>query len=396
MPSLGGLALIVGAGFGFVSAAAISACSSQSRSDMPAGSAPMAMSFTDPVRVPTGVNPEEKDSFDALLSRLQERRVVFVGETHDRYDHHLNQLEIIRGLRERGVDLAVGMEFFQEPFQPHLDRYVAGEIGEKTLLKRTEYYERWRYDFRHYRDILVYAQANGIPLVALNAPTELVSKVSRGGLAALSSKERRRLPADLRPPDEAYTERLRPVFEMHGQISADRLRRFAEVQMLWDEHMARVARDYLDANPGKALVVLAGSGHVAHRDAIPGRLTRMTGVQTAVVATGPREGFVEAEVDFVLAERDIDLPEPGRVGMMLARNDRGVTVTDLPAASPAAEAGFRPGDLVLSIAGEPVQGMGDVRLALLDRAPGEQVWVEVVPGGGPAGDGRQGRVLTLL
>jgi hypothetical protein len=288
------------------------------------------------------------------------------------------------------------MEFFQEPFQPHLDRYVAGEIGEKALLKDTQYYERWRYDFRHYRDILAYAQEQGIPLVALNAPTELVGKVSRGGLSALSLEERRRLPADLRPPDAAYEERLRPAFEMHGQLSAERLRRFAEVQMLWDEHMARVARDYLDANPGKALVILAGSGHVAHRDAIPGRLTRMTGVQTAVIATGPRDGFADADVDFVLAERDIALPEPGRVGMMLARNDRGVAVTEIPPASPAAAAGFRPGDLVLSIAGEPVQGMGDVRLALLDRAPGEQVWVEVVPSGAPAPDSRLGRVLTLL
>lgn len=396
MPSLGALALILGAGFGFVAAAALSACSSTSRSDIPAGSAPIAMSSTGPARVPTVVDPEDTDSFDALLSRLQERRVVLVGETHDQYDHHLNQLEIIRGLRERGVDIAVGMEFFQEPFQPHLDRYVAGEIGEKALLKGTQYYERWRYDFRHYRDILAYAQDQGIPLVALNAPTELVKKVSRGGLSALSSEERRRLPADLSPPDAAYKERLRPVYEMHGQLSADRLQRFAEVQMLWDEHMARVARDYLDANPGKALVILAGSGHVAHQDAIPGRLTRMTGMQTAVVATGPRDGFADAEVDFVLAERNVALPEPGRVGMMLARNDRGVAVTDITPASPAAKAGFRPGDLVLSIAGEPVQGMGDVRLALLDRAPGEKVWVEVVPSGAPATDSRLGRMLTLL
>ena len=396
MSSLGGLALILGAGFGFVSAAAISACSSQSRSDIPVGSASLGAPFGDSARAPTGINPEDEESFDALLSQLQDKRVVFIGETHDRYDHHLNQLAIVRGLRERGVDLAVGMEFFQEPFQPHLDRYVAGEIGEKALLKGTQYYERWRYDFRHYRDILAYAQDQGIPLVALNAPTELVRKVSQGGLSALSSEERGRLPADLSPPDAAYKERLRPVYEMHGQLSADRLQRFAEVQMLWDEHMARVARDYLDANPGKALVILAGSGHVAYQDAIPGRLTRMTGVQTAVVATGRHEGFGDADVDFVLAERDIALPEPGRVGMMLARNDRGVTVTELPPASPAAEAGFRPGDLVLSIAGEPVQGMDDVRLALLDRAPGEQVWVEVVPGGAPATDSRQGRVLTLL
>ena len=145
---------------------------------------------------------------------------------------------------------------------------------------------------------------------------------------------------------------------MHGQLSADRLRRFAEVQMLWDEHMARVARDYLDANPGKALVILAGSGHVAHQDAIPGRLTRMTGVQTAVVATGPRDGFADADVDFVLAERDIALPEPGRVGMMLARNDRGVTVTDITRREPGGRGGLSPRGSRLEYRGRTGAGHG--------------------------------------
>ena len=61
--------------------------------------------------------------------------------------------------------------------------------------------------------------------------------------------------------------------------------------MLWDEHMARVARDYLEANPTKTLVILAGSGHVAYPDAIPGRLARMSGDENVVVATGDRERF---------------------------------------------------------------------------------------------------------
>jgi len=89
------------------------------------------------------VDPVDTTSVDRMLSALEQKRVVFVGETHDRYDHYLNQLSIIRGLHRRGVDLAVGMEFFQEPFQRVLDRYVAGEIGEKALLDRTSGEEVW-------------------------------------------------------------------------------------------------------------------------------------------------------------------------------------------------------------------------------------------------------------
>ena len=36
------------------------------------------------------------------------------------------------------------MEFFQQPFQPALDDYIAGKIDEKEFLKKSEYYLRWR------------------------------------------------------------------------------------------------------------------------------------------------------------------------------------------------------------------------------------------------------------
>jgi len=345
---------------------------------------------------PTLIDPTNDGAFSALVDDVSSKRVVFVGETHDRYDHHLNQLAVIRRLHQKGVDLAIGMEFFQEPFQPYLDQYASGEIGEKELLKKTEYYERWRYDYRLYRDMLAFARQNRIPLVALNAPTELVARVSRSGIEGLKSEERARLPEDLRAPDPAYLARLRPIFEMHGKASEEQFRRFADVQLLWDEHMARVARDYMIANPSKTMVILAGSGHIAYPDAIPGRLARMVPGEYAVVVTGPEARFPGGGIDFLLAERDVELPPPGRMGMMLASETGGVTVSGVQPSSPAAEAGFRPGDRVLSVAGETVRGMDDIRLALLDRAPGEQVLVEVARRGAARDGDRQGRVLTLM
>ena len=342
------------------------------------------------------VSPDDNEGLARLVEAIADKQVVFVGESHDRYDHHLNQLAIIRGLRERGVDLAVGAEFFQEPFQPYLDSFIAGDIGEKAMLKKTAYYERWGYDYRLYRDIVTYARDHRIPIVALNAPAELVSRVSDKGLGALVPGDRALLPADLPAPGAGYQERLRPIFEMHGKVSEEKFRRFVDVQMLWDEHMARVARDYLVANPDKTLVILAGSGHVAYPDAIPGRLARMVPVEQAVVATGIAERFVDGDLDYMLAERDVDLPPTGRMGMMLASGDSGVKIRAVHPASPAAGAGFRPGDQILSIAGERIRGVDDVKLALMDRAPGEEVWVEVDPGEEAQTADRRGRALTLL
>lgn len=369
---------VLAAGFsvGLISAAAFSAWAPPSRGSLSAVERALP---PDPLDRETtmAIDPAEHAAFDRLVDELETKRVIYVGETHDRYDHHLNQLAIIRGLHQRGIDVAVGMEFFQEPFQAHLDQYVAGEIPEKALLKRTEYYERWRYDYRLYRDILEHAREHRIPLVALNAPSELVAKVSQGGLASLPPADRARLPADLSDPEPAYAARLRPIFEAHGKTSDERFRRFVEVQMLWDEHMARVARDYLADNPGKTLIMLAGSGHVAYPDAIPGRLSRLLPSDHAVVVTGPESQFDGGRFDHRLAERVAELPPRGRLGVALTVDAEAVTLSQINPEAPAAAAGLQPGDRVISIAGERITGPADVTLALLDRGPGEQVWVEV-------------------
>ncbi len=218
----------------------------------------------------------------------------------------------------------------------------------------------------------------------------------RTGAPGLEAEDRALLPEDLAPPGAAYEAKLRPVFAMHGTLSEDRFRRFADVQLLWDEYMARAARDYLNANPGKTMLILAGSGHVAYADAIPGRLVRMTGADHAVVVTGPEARYTGGSVDFLIEERDIALEPPGRMGLMLASGETGVKIREVRPASPAEQAGFQPGDRIIGIAGEPIRGMDDVRLALLDRAPGEEVWIELDAGGKPKPAARQGRVLTLL
>jgi uncharacterized iron-regulated protein len=127
------------------------------------------------------VDPATLTGLDALVTKLADRRVVFVGESHDRYEDHLNQLAVIRGLHERDVDLAIGMEMFQQPFQPALDAYIAGEISEVEMLRRTDYFERWRFDYRLYRPILRYAREHGIPVIALNLDGEITAKVGKAG-----------------------------------------------------------------------------------------------------------------------------------------------------------------------------------------------------------------------
>ena len=187
---------------------------------------------------------------ERLVEALRETRVVLVGEVHDRYEHHLNQLAIIRGLYAQDPRMAIGLEFFQQPFQEYLDQFVAGEIDEREFLRRTEYFERWRFDYRLYRPILDFARERGIPMVALNVPGEVTSKVAREGLESLDEEQRQWVPVEIERGNRAYEERVRRVFDQHPAVGEGSFERFLDAQLLWDEGMAERAARYLQVVHG--------------------------------------------------------------------------------------------------------------------------------------------------
>lgn len=313
-----------------------------------------------------------------IIPSLAEHRVVFVGESHDQYAHHLVQLDIIRALHERHPDLAIGLEQFQAPFQRYLDLYVAGDIDERAMLEGTEYFKRWRFDYRLYRPILSYAREHGLPLVALNVLTEVTRKVADGGLAALSDEERAQLPGPPGEADAAYRERLRAIYQGHpGEQNEAAFERFVQAQLLWDEGMAARAAEYLRANPQRHLVVLAGSGHVVRPHGMPARLERMAAVTGAVVLNGMTETPSPAMGDFLVLPPPQELPPSGMLGILMESGEEGVVVGDFSNDSPARGAGIEKGDRLLVVDGRPVKSMEDVKLALFDAEPGRTVQVEI-------------------
>ena len=332
---------------------------------------------------PVFVPLEQAQSLEAVLDRMARYRVVIVGETHDRYDHHLNQLGVIRGLHERGVDLAVGLEFFQRPFQEPLDAYVAGRLDEASMLRATEYYRRWRFDYRLYRPILAYAREQGIPLVALNMEREITDAVSERGLTGLSEAQQGRLPKAMVRDAPGYRERLKAVFDQHpAAVKGDdeeAFERFLAVQLLWDETMAETAARYLEAHSGRRMVILAGSGHVATGAGIPLRLQRRIAPDRALSVLQTDGGrFEPGDGDLLILSRERHLPPAGRLGIVMRDGeDGGVVVADVREGSAADVAGLAEGDVLVRLADRPVRETVDVRLILQDREPGERLSVRL-------------------
>ncbi len=328
-------------------------------------------------QLPVVLDLKNLPDLDWLVEAVADRQVVFIGETHDRYDHHLNQLAVIDGLHGRHDDLVIGMEFFQQPFQSNLDDFIAGKISEGELLSKTEYFDRWRFDYRLYRPILRYAREHQIPLIALNVPSELSEKVAEGGLEVLEEEERAYVSDGVERENAAYEGHLREIFAHHPHTEDRDFERFLDAQLLWDEGMAQRAAAHFRTSPNGHMVVLAGAGHLERGYGIPDRVRRRVPVSSAVVLNGPRADLDPAVADYLILSPRQELPRGGLMGVFLDTKQTGVSVSGFAEGSPAKEAGLREDDRLLKIEDHPVATYADVRIALLDRAPGETVRVQV-------------------
>ncbi len=320
---------------------------------------------------------------DDIIDDLASQRVIFVGESHERYHHHLSQLTIIQRLHARGIPLAIGLEMIHQPFQQALDDYVAGRIDETEMLRRTEYFDRWKFDFRLYRPIFAFARKHGIPLRALNVPSEVTRAVGEKGIAGLPPELRSQLPETIDRDIKGYRERIAAVFGHHPGAKDRDIERFIEVQLVWDEGMAEAAARYLGEHTERTMVVLAGAGHVVEGTGIPQRLQRRLAVPMATVLQLDSGLDLSADpADYVILAQARELPPAGLIGVVLKQADRGMEVASIAEGSHAAEAGIHVGDRLIEINGAPINKLADVRLQLWNRKPGDRIRVMLLRGRG--------------
>ncbi|PSP16664.1 MAG: iron-regulated protein [Cyanobacteria bacterium QS_8_64_29] len=245
---------------------------------------------------PPALGDEHSPKRERQLSRMEtvqalaQADVVYLGETHAQPQDHRDELAIIQALARQRDRLTIAMEMFQQPFQDALDRYLAGDISDTELRERSEYEQRWGFPWQYYAPILRFARSRALPAIALNAPTEAARQVARQGLASLSSAEWRCLPPpsqmQLGPPE--YRRAIRQVYrDPPRSRQRQGFERFWATQILWDETMAqRIARLHRQ-NRDRAIVVLAGKGHVACGYGIPQRVARrVEGLRQRTVLLG--------------------------------------------------------------------------------------------------------------
>jgi aminopeptidase N len=315
-------------------------------------------------------------SLPDVMTRVADKKIIYVGENHDQFSNHVMELEVIKDLHRRGKIMAIGMEMFQRPFQKVLDDYIEGKIDEREFLKGTQYFKRWGFDYHLYRPILLFARSEKIPVVALNQRQGMVDKVFRSGLDSLSEEERRSIPSGMDFSDEAYKERLEKVFQEHEDFGAKDFNFFYQAQILWDETMAESIDEFLKAHPGYQMVVLAGNGHLSHGSGIPKRTARRNGYDYAIILN---DADLKKDIaDYVLFPGSIPFEASPRLMVLLTEKRGKVEVAGFPPKSNSEKAGIRAGDIILSVDHTPIHEIDDLKIDLLSRKKGERVKVRVL------------------
>lgn len=239
------------------------------------------------------VSGKKTIEYGNFIDAIKDSKVVFIGETHDDVKQHKEQVEILRSLYAKNPNLAIGLEMFTAENQQQLDDWTSGKVDEQEFKKI--YARNWSYDWQLYRDIFIFARDNHVPMIALNVPKPVISKIVRQGHAALSQEEKRLLPPDmswtLNPSQLGYLKAIRA--QTFGNRPAPiPLANFADAQALRNALMGWGVAKFLAKSPGSTVVVIAGTWH-AIKNGAPEQLKQYRKTDSKVVLPELSEFVIE-------------------------------------------------------------------------------------------------------
>ena len=329
-----------------------------------------------PIGESSAVDLSKMKTLSDIIKQVSGKKIFYVGEYHNQLSNHEVQLEVIKKLHARNPKMAVGMEMFQLPSQKVLDDFIAGRTYERVFLKESEYFKRWRFDYNFYKPILDFCREFKIPVVALNIPREITEKVSKKGLDALTEDEKKDIPADIDLSDEEYRDRLKEVFQQHGNTDEKSFEYFFQAQVLWDETMAESIDRFLKKHPDHRMVVIAGNGHLTFGSGIPKRTFRRNGYAYALILNDV--DIEQGIADFVIYPESVEPVTAPKMMVMLKEEENTVTISGFARDSVSEKAGLKKGDRILSVDGAAIADVQDLRISLFYKAKEDTLKVKVL------------------
>ncbi|EDM68986.1 putative lipoprotein [Moritella sp. PE36] len=203
---------------------------------------------------PSGQDINLKD----FVADIQNADVVLVGEWHTHAGIHRFQTELLQAMIAANGNVTLSMEQFTRDKQAIVNAYLAGEIGEGTLIKQANTWPNYNSD---YRPLVELAKTKEIDIIAANAPKNIIRCIGKEGISyvdKLPADERTWLAANINTQDSPYKTHF--MASMHHGDESQNEHKFAS-QVTWDETMAESIVNYLATNPHKQVMHIAGKFH---------------------------------------------------------------------------------------------------------------------------------------
>jgi uncharacterized iron-regulated protein len=339
-----------------------------------------------------------------LATRLDEVKLLFVGESHTDMDFHRVQLRVVQELHKRGRQVLIGLEMYPVTEQQWLDRWHADKkLTEERFLAQSHWYKNWGYHWNYYRDIFLFARASGIPMFGVNVPRPVVQTMRAKGYDALTPEQKAMLPERIDTDNAEHKQLFRAFFgssdSLHGNMPDAMFQGMFRAQCTWDAAMGWSALKALQKHGGdKAImVVLIGSGHVAYglgaeRQAklwFQGKTASIIPVPVADSEHAqPVERVQASYANFVWGLPPTSDPLYPSLGISTPEQKSGERYHVIMVApdSPAAAAGFRLDDELVSLDGVPILDKETSNRMMSEKRWGDPVVYKVM---------RDGKELTL-
>jgi len=204
-------------------------------------------------------------TIDNLARALANTDVVVIGEYHGHQASHLLQARLQQRLYQHRPRQVLTLEQFNLDYQPALDSYLAGMTGETEMIEDANAWDNYR---GSYRPLVEFSRRHDLPVVAANAPADMVRCVGRTGtdyLERLPADQRQTLPEQPFRDTPAYREKFAEAISgSHGQgdpTMAERMDNTYKAQLLRDNTMAMRILQAHQQHPDHQVVHLTGTFH---------------------------------------------------------------------------------------------------------------------------------------
>ena len=316
-----------------------------------------------------------------LAARLDGVKLLFVGESHTDIEFHEVQLRVIQELHERGRQVLVGLEMY--PVAASRRGSTAG-LGQgarprRRFLAESHWYKNWGYHWNYYRDIFLFARAERDPRCSASTCRARSCRRSRTkGFDALTPEQRALLPERIDTENAEHQRLFRAFFGADGLAARQHARRDVPGDVPRAVHLGRgdgagtrSRRSKKHGGEKAIMVVLIGSGHVAYGLGAERQARLWFDGKTASVIPVPvaRRGARDAAsskvqasyADFVWGLPPSTDPLYPSVGISTPEQKSGerYKVIMVGKESPAAAAGFKVGDELVSMDGVADHRQGD-------------------------------------